>query len=291
MGYNDHHAGMHMIWYRRYAAYEDLAYYDKLAEERCKREKMKEAKEKEEIVMGNQEKNVQNSSKQSTKKKQKNNKSQKSMEIPKIPYGTEKVIDIQYFGKMDLISKNLMIIALKNKVDIGKILYDVENIMKKDERTNGKPAINNSWSWMPMLEKAMIFLTILADKLNCTVQEFFIDNEEVCKNYVYKLLDEIEDWEWNEGYIDSETGNAEICIRYYGDNTSIDLYRSMDLTISREYYNGIPNYALSYGDLSVRALSMYDYLIKGAYLLEEEDGKLKEVVERLIKEHPEWLEK
>lgn len=290
MGYNNHHAGMHMIWHRRYAAYDDLAYYDKLAEERRKIEMNKEEK-KEKVEMTKQENVVQKPVKQNTKKKQKNKTTQNTMEIPKIAYGTEKIIDIHYFSKMDLVSKNLMIIALKNKIDIGKILYDVENIMKQDERTNGKPAINNSWSWMPMLEKAMIFLSILADKLNCSVQEFFIDNEEVCKKYVYKLLDEIKDWEWDEGFVDAETGNAEICIRYYGDNTFIDLYRpSMDLTISKEYYDEIPNYTLSYGDLSVRALSMYDYLIKGAYLLEEEDGKLKDLVERLIKEHPEWLE-
>ena len=54
------------------------------------------------------------------------------MEIPKIRYGTEKVIDIQYFRNMHLVSKNLMLIALKNKIDIGKILYDVENLMKQE---------------------------------------------------------------------------------------------------------------------------------------------------------------
>lgn len=290
MGYNNHHAGMHMMWCRRYAAYDDLAYYDKLAEKRRMIEKNKEEK-KEKVEMTKQENVVQKPEKQNIKKKQKDKMSQTTREIPKLAYGTEKVIDIQYFSKMDLISKNLMIMALKNKIDMGKIIRDVENIMKQDERTNGQPALNNSWSWMPMLEKAMIFLSILADKLNCSVQEFFIDDEEVRKKYVYKLLDEIKDWEWDEGSVDAESGNAEIRIRYYGENTSLDLFEpSMDLTISKEYYDGVPYYALSYGDLSVKALSMYDYLIKGAYLLEEEDGKLKELVERLIKEHPEWVE-
>ena len=274
MGYNNHHAGMHMIWHRRYAAYDDLDYYDKLAEE--KRIQARIEKENGEIVeMDKQENTGQKPTQQNIKKKQKSKSRQNTMEKPKIPYGTEKVIDIQYFSRMDLVSKNLMFMALKNKIDIGKILCEVEDIMKQDERTNA--AINNSWSWMPILEKAMIFLSILADKLNCSVQEFFIDNEEVRKKYIYKLLDEIKDWEWDEGCIDAETGEAEIRICNYGDSELIDLFSpSMDLTINREYYDG--------------PLSMYDYLIKGAYLLEEEEGKLKELVERLVKEHPEWVE-
>ena len=288
MGYNNHHAGMHMIWHRRYAAYDDLDYYDKLAEE--KRIQARIEKENGEIVeMDKQENTGQKPTQQNIKKKQKSKSRQNTMEKPKIPYGTEKVIDIQYFSRMDLVSKNLMFMAIKNKIDIGKILCEVEDIMKQDERTNA--AINNSWSWMPILEKAMIFLSILADKLNCSVQEFFIDNEEVRKKYIYKLLDEIKDWEWDEGCIDAETGEAEIRICNYGDSELIDLFSpSMDLTINREYYDGVPNYTLSFGDLSIRPLSMYDYLIKGAYLLEEEEGKLKELVERLVKEHPEWVE-
>lgn len=288
MGYNNHHAGMHMIWHRRYAAYEDLTYYDKLAEEKSIRAKT-EKEDKVIVEMNTQENTSQKPTRQNTKKKQKNKSNQNTMEKPKIPYGTEKVIEIQHFTKMELVSKNLMFIALKNKIDIGKILCDVENIMKQDERTNAAP--NNSWSWMTILEKATIFLSILADKLNCSIQEFFIDNEEVCKKYIYKLLDEIKDWEWDEGYIDAETGEAEIRICCFGGYTPIDLFSSsMDLVISREYHDGIPNYVLSYGDLSIRPLSMYDYLIKGAYLLEEEEGKLKELVERLVKEHPEWVE-
>ena len=33
MGYNNNYAGMHMIRYSRYGQYDDLKYYDKLAEQ------------------------------------------------------------------------------------------------------------------------------------------------------------------------------------------------------------------------------------------------------------------
>lgn len=40
MGYNNNYAGMHMIRYSRYGQYDDLKYYDKLAEQerQCKKE-------------------------------------------------------------------------------------------------------------------------------------------------------------------------------------------------------------------------------------------------------------
>ena len=39
MGYNNNYAGMHMIRYSRYGQYDDLKYYDKLAEQekQCKK--------------------------------------------------------------------------------------------------------------------------------------------------------------------------------------------------------------------------------------------------------------
>ena len=211
----------------------------------------------------------------------------------KIQKGTEKVIDGYYFSKMNLVSKNIMLMALKNRVDIKSILDETELLMKKDERTNADSS--SSWSWMPILEKTMIFLTIIADKLNCNVQEFFIDNEETCKRYVYNLLEEIEDEEWTDGYVDAETGNAEISIRSYDASLNreikIDyLGDTMDLIISREYYDNIPYYQLSYGSLHMRENTAYDYMIKGAYLLEEEKGKLQELVEKLIEQHTEWIE-
>ena len=47
MGYNNNYAGMHMIRYSRYGQYDDLKYYDKLAEQerQCKKENARSERE------------------------------------------------------------------------------------------------------------------------------------------------------------------------------------------------------------------------------------------------------
>ena len=40
MGYNNNHAGMHMIWYHRRNSYDDLEYYDRLAETQQKQKEL-----------------------------------------------------------------------------------------------------------------------------------------------------------------------------------------------------------------------------------------------------------
>lgn len=42
MSYNNNHAGMHLMWYRKYGNYDDLAHYDKLAERNAKQNKKEE---------------------------------------------------------------------------------------------------------------------------------------------------------------------------------------------------------------------------------------------------------
>lgn len=206
------------------------------------------------------------------------------------------IIDRSFWRQSDLINKNVMYMALKNKLDVSSILDEIEDMMKKDKRTNPEPLRDNQWAWFPVMENVMVFLSILADKLNCNIQELFIDNSELCKKYAYQLLDKIDVDEWNEGWVDAESGDTEIVIYRYDwsfltdrkyDHDYVD---TMDLVIGRQYIDGMANYYMSYGSLMVREKSRYDYLTKGAYLHEEEDGNLKEYVEKLISEHPEWAE-
>ena len=61
----------------------------------------------------------------------------------------------------------------------------------------------------------------------------------------------------------------------------------MDLSIERQVFDDSVNYALAYGCLIVKKS---DFLVKGAYLFEEEKGKLQELVDRLIVNYPEQKE-
>lgn len=314
MGYNNHNAGMHFVWYRRYAAYDDLEYYDRLAEKKRKDNETRVLSSDTVIAKidedRTQEKKVDNHMNQQDEKpnskkpnmKSKDKKKQRGLQFPKRPaYGTEKVIGIDNFISTDIVSKNLMLMALKRKIDIKRVLLEAEDLMKRDERTNPEPSRDNAWSWLPKLEKSVIFLNILAEKLDCSLTEFFIDDERTRKAFLYKFLSGIEDSEWELKDIDSETGRAYIGISNYGFNFKEYGYqysdplgmcaRSMDLALEKEpQEDGSFWYSLEYGSLNIRPETSYDYAFMGAYLWEEGEGKLKDYIENLIAKHPEWVD-
>ena len=320
MGYNNHHAGMHMIWHNHYAAYEDLEYYDRLAEEEeqfsenkseeipsssksltvrstnyKERQDIKKVAEKDmtqpDETLGKQKQNI--------KHKPKKHDDRESQWRPK--YGTEMIINTQSFFNFDIVSRNLMLMSLKREIDIKRIILEAEDLMKKDKRMNPKPSEESSWAWLPILEKAGVFLNILAEKLDCSLAEFFLDDERSRTAFLHKLLISIEDNEWDIGEIDPETGEAYICINHYGVRFKEIGYeyhdpmgehsRRMDLTLEKvPQENGRFWYTLSYGSLYINPRSAYNYVTMGAYLWEEE-GKLKDFIEKLISKHPEWVNK
>lgn len=153
---------------------------------------------------------------------------------------------------------------------------------------------------MTKLEPVLIFLSILSDKLECGVYEFFIDDDKKRKNFVYKLIDEIKENEYLswKGYIDVETGSAEMSIdsfdHFYGMTTEFGIptfHNNMSLTMQKDIYDDSDlNYTISFGSLYVFNDTKYDYELKGAYLLEEKEGKLKDFVESRIQDHPQWKE-
>ena len=291
MGYNNNHAGMHIMRYSRCTAYDDLEYYDRVAQKKYAKkknlEKMQERCEKEPVnVKGDINMSDVKSHNQNKSKKQNPKKSTPSP--PPRKYGTEKVIDFSHFLSANLVSKNIMIYALKNKKDAYKILSDAEDLLEQDMRTNAE--VNSPWSWITILEKSIIFLSVVAEKLDCTIQELFINDADYCKRFVYKLLDDIDDSEWNDKEVDDK-GNATITIYdfdlWHNFINRSSSSRSMDLSIERQVFDDSVNYALAYGCLIVKKS---DFLVKGAYLFEEEKGKLQELVDRLIVNYPEQKE-
>ena len=131
MGYNNHNTGMHFVWYRRYAAYDDLEYYDRLAEKKRKdnetsvlssgtvivKKDEDRTQEKEVDKHMNQQSEKTNTDKQNAKPKDK--KKQRDTQFPQKPvYGAEKVIGIDDFISTDIVTKNLMLMALKRKIEI-----------------------------------------------------------------------------------------------------------------------------------------------------------------------------
>ena len=315
LGYNNNHAGMHMIWYRRYAAYDDLDYYDRLAEKKRSEKKTMVPhptvsvtkidggqQQRKEVDNRMSQTNEKAETEQKQKKKPTKHKKQRDLQFPQRPaYGTERVISVDSFIGMDIVSRNLMLMALKRKIDIKRVLLETEDMMKKDERTNPEPSRYNSWSWLPRIEKSVIFLNILAEKLDCSLAEFFIDDERTRKTFLYKFLTSIDDEDWITGEIDPETGRTYICINNYGMlfkeygyqySDPMGFYSHiMDLVLEKEPQDdGSFWYSLEYGSLTLRPETSYEYSTMGAYLWEEGEGKLKDYIEALIAKHPEWID-
>lgn len=84
---------------------------------------------------------------------------------------------------------NVMIIAMKNKKDIYEILLEHKSIMNNDYRTNAIPKI--SWLDMSSMDKVMIFMSLLAEKLNCSIWDFFVNEPKQRKDFVYNLIKQL----------------------------------------------------------------------------------------------------
>ena len=273
MGYNNNYAGMHMIWYGIGKSYDDLDYYDKLAEKNRKNRVF--TMNIHDTVTEENEKIVEKKENKSKKKKNKNQREDQ--------FEIKEYIDGKQFANYDIITRNAAFYALKKKKDISYMVYELEAIMRYD-----KGMIRNRI--LPMLEKGMIFLSVLAEKLECSIYDLLRNTDEERKEYIYDLLDKIEDDEWNVIYIDEGNNEVELSLGCYFVHNDRKVYEEnniflddTDLIIKKVLDGDKYIYGICYGNLVVRD-DIYDtYLGRGAWLLVEEDGKIKEVLERIIK--------
>ena len=301
MGYNNNNAGMHMIWYREYTKFEGSDSYDDYMFVKNQSRKEEENQTSEEKKKDNKDKVSNNTNKVKKKKIKKEKEYNYFYFDPRKDFGTQEVIEDKYFQNNDIISKNIMYMALKNKIDVKKIIIETEKIMRQDLRTNAKPLeFGNYWSCVPKLENAMVYLSILADKLSCNIQDFFIDRGDEYKELVYFLLEDIIEFMEFDGYLNEEVGYLELkCdlfdlmmgICEYDVIDANNLFLPMNLIITKENCNGQPLYSLFYGNSESCLFDGGKYLRIGATLFSEQKGELEKFVERIIKMEPEWLKK
>ena len=144
MGKSQHHAGLHMIQYSKYGIYDDLEYYNEMAIKKHRKEKVKQEEKMKEL----KEQGLKLNSNQNETEKTKINyveedvnsqlqvKQQKS-EAERAKQDQELLIDINHFVHLDdVVSYNVMRIAIQKKLDISFILDECENMMVRDKRTN-----------------------------------------------------------------------------------------------------------------------------------------------------------
>ena len=61
-----------------------------------------------------------------------------------------------------------------------------------------------------------------------------------------------------------------------------EIWRMMDLTFEKEIFDDGPNYSVAFGSLCIAPCTREKYCSEGAYLYEEENGRIKDFVEEMI---------
>ena len=195
MGYNNNHAGMHMIWYHRRNSYDDLEYYDRLAERQQKQKelakKVLEMEKEEKTVDVKPIVEVEQTKPQPPKKKKKkpqnNNHKPQQVEQSK----KEKVIDDKYFKNTVDWYANIYLIAFERKLDIFDAICECESLCEEDLRMSD--GYRNFFDPVTVLDKTIVFLNMLADKMGCDVYEFIFPNAEMRSRRVYRILDKLDE--------------------------------------------------------------------------------------------------
>ena len=316
MGYNNNHSGMHMIWHRRYAAYDDLKYYDELVRQNT----AKASNAKKTGVVQNQivnkvtqtdsdekaakmEKNADNKIELSrcTDSKQANafendiaaNKTAamgSATEEMTNDKETRHIIDLEEHYKFaEVVMANIMMIAIRDKTDVYSCLYECEEAMAKDTRMHTKSDFESP---PPIMDAAFIFLSLLAEKMHCSIHEFFIDDPKRRQVFVYDLIDHIEKSYIRDSIVkyDDDDNYFEIdSYEFTGDTQTEDpVYPPWKVPCMKlEFHkfeddNGKLSYGIVFGDWYRTGA----YADNAAALWEETSGKLCDFFEEIISTYP-----
>lgn len=310
MGYNNNHAGMHMIWYRRRNSYDDLEYYDRLAEENRKKKELAkkvwdmESEEKKDSMKSIEK--VDAAKLQPSKKKKKkpeNNQNMTKVEKPK----KEKVIDDKYFKNTIDWYANIYLIAFERKLDIFDVICECEHLCEEDLRM--QEGYRNFFDPVTILDKTIVFLNLLADKMGCDVYEFIFPNSEMRARRVYRILDKLDEKYCNsissicafEYGVEGESDEDE---EYVYERFSLNQYMYLDIKTNAEdipechmeyYFNKItakddserPIYTLSVmakDDYSLTKKNQeFNFMFGGSDVISENEGRLADFFEKLKK--------
>lgn len=298
MGYNNNNAGMHMIRYAAKNYYDDLGYYDRLAEREYKQElKMKREQE---------EKDAQKIEKSKTNTvRRKRNKNRNRQKL--IPY-TETIAK-KYFENTMHLDANIYLISVERKLDIYDALCECEKLCSEDSRMIDNV---NPLRQLTSFEKVNVFLNLLADKMGCNVCEFILPDEEKRKKKVYRILDDlhanvIDDPDVPAFYEITEADDEDV--EYVVESISLVPYKYLDFELSdcmMEYSfvkissktgDSKPSYVFY---VSLRALTLtrgscyaptnakrmdeiwkFKYMSRGSEIVRENKGKIADFFEEL----------
>ncbi len=154
MGYDNNNAGMHMIrWYQNY---DNLRYYDLLAEKKDEERERRKAEEKMDLEY-----------------RQRYAKAVFDQQVRDVRRIGVSIIDILY--------TNVAYIAYKEDKDLVSDIDDIDSFIEKYVKEYEKSSA---------LEQSMFYVGLLAWRLGVSANELYVDNDEMIKHYFMDIIDE-----------------------------------------------------------------------------------------------------
>lgn len=114
---------------------------------------------------------------------------------------------------------------------------------------------------MPMMDKFMIYMSLVAERLNCTIWDFFTDEPIQRKDFVYSLIKQLQ----TDSYLYPDDGeinineSAEFLYNNFDHTYGMSnvmhqpVYHDMALTFSKEVFEDEINYSVSFGDMTINS--------------------------------------
>lgn len=287
MSRNNHHAGLHMISQKRYGSYDDLDYYNKIASINRENDPFYFKLKKESENSHNKTHKSNNTQiKQSTNKVQTNNQPNN---LKKDKY----YIESYHFDLLERVMINVLVIALKKKLDLHNIIISIEELLINNKIVNS-PHEKTIAHYYFASEKSLIFFSMLAEKLECAVHELFINNDKENREYFQYLLKFYEDY-WDNGYID-KNGNVYVEIncfdmlhnmtKEYYINNEFNFYIDKIIIHNEIYYR----LNIGYDMMGMILFECYNFLPVGDFVWIEKEGFLKDYLENMITTKPNIFE-
>lgn len=235
MGYNNNNAGMHMIWHKHYAPYDDLAYYDRLASE--KNRKIKDIPKKKTNI------NECNSTRQI--------ETDKAIKIYKPKTKTIETIYDEACSQIDKLYNSLYISAIRNHYNLETKTNEISEYLKNQSKDG---SIDD-----------MLFLSMASQSIGTNIGQLATVTEDDIKEVIYRIvLPEI--WS-SELYYCNHDENIDYIECYFlitdfsDENAIRRYYMNLRQAIDADKIDSLPSISACYKMTIYRNVSQKEYSV------------------------------
>ena len=258
MGYNNNYAGMHMIWHKHYAPYDDLAYYDRLVSE--KNRKVKDIpKKKKETKESNSTLQLE---------------TDKAMQIYKPKIKSIETIYDEACSQIDKIYNSLYISAIRNHYNLEAKTNEISEYLKNQSKDG---SIDD-----------LLFLSMASRSIGANIGQLATISDDDIKEVIYRVvLPEIQSYEFHHCKHEEDRDYIEcnFLITDFSDESAIRRhYMNLRLAVDANKVDLLPNISAYYKATIYRINSSKEYSVSISIYSSEYDNYLNYYEANVYKE-------